>query len=130
MQGRRRAPSYRGEGAHALWHLSEDATIERSDPHVAATSLETEPLVWAIDTRHLPEYWFPRDCPRGTFWPVDTTTGDDVERLLLGKRRRVHAIESAWLDRVRVARAVVYRLREGRFEPYTAATGHWVAASR
>jgi hypothetical protein len=52
------APSYRGEGPHALWHASEDATIERFEPHVAPTSVERERLVWAIDTRHLPAY-----CP-------------------------------------------------------------------
>jgi hypothetical protein len=32
------APPYRGEGPHALWH------------------------------RHLPMFWFPRECPRATFW--------------------------------------------------------------
>ena len=121
------APPYRSEGAHALWHVSEDAAIERFEPHVAPTSAETEPLVWAIDTRHLPAYWFPRDCPRATFWPNDETTDEDVELLLLGERRRVHAIESAWLARFREARLVAYRLPESPFEPYEQAGGYWVA---
>ena len=63
------APPYKGEGAHALWHVSEDAAIARFEPR--------EGRVWAIDTRHLPLYWFPRDCPRATFWAVDETTDDD-----------------------------------------------------
>jgi hypothetical protein len=104
------APPYRGEGPHALWHVSEDATIERFVP--------LEELVWAIDTRHLPLYWFPRDCPRATFWATSETSDDDVERWLDGDRtRRVHVIESAWLERMRATRVVAYRLPESGFEP-------------
>ena len=104
------APPYRGEGPHALWHVSEDATIERFVP--------LEELVWAIDTRHLPLYWFPRDCPRATFWATSETSDDDVERWLDGDRtRRVHVIESAWLERMRTTRVVAYRLPESGFEP-------------
>ena len=104
------APPYRGEGPHALWHVSEDAAIDRFVP--------LEELVWAIDTRHLPLYWFPRDCPRATFWATSETSDDDVERWLDGDRkRRVHVIESAWLERMRTTRVVAYRLPESGFEP-------------
>ncbi len=60
------APPYKGEGANALWHVSEDPSLERFEPR--------DGRVWAIDTRHLPFYWFPRDCPRATFWAVEGTT--------------------------------------------------------
>jgi hypothetical protein len=104
------APTYCGEGPHALWHVSEDATITRFAP--------VDELVWAIDTRHLPLYWFPRDCPRATFWAVSSTSDEDVERWLDGDRtRRVHVIESAWLERMRTTRVVAYRLPEASFEP-------------
>jgi hypothetical protein len=104
------APPYRGEGPHALWHVSEDASIERFVP--------LEELVWAIDTRHLPLYWFPRDCPRATVWATSETSDDDVERWLDGDRtRRVHVIESAWLERMRTTRVVASRLPESGFEP-------------
>jgi hypothetical protein len=121
------APPYAGEGAPALWHVSEDAAIERFEPHRAPTSTEDDLLVWAIDTRHLPAYWFPRQCPRATFWANDETSEEDVERFLDGRRRRVHAIEHGWLDRVRDARVVAYRLPDGPFEPWPDAAGHWVA---
>ena len=121
------APPYAGEGPHALWHVSEDATIERFEPHVAPTSAEEEPLVWAIDTRHVPAYWFPRDCPRATFWASAETTDEDVEALLHGERRRVHAIEFGWVEPFRAARAVAYRLPEEPFEPYEEAAGYWIA---
>jgi hypothetical protein len=91
--------------------VSEDASIGRFVPR--------DGLVWAVDTRHLPLYWFPRDCPRATFWATHDTTDDDVERFLSGDReRRVHAVEAAWLDRMRTARVVAYRLPEETFEPH------------
>ena len=65
-----RAPPYLGEGPHALWHVSEEPKIERFELRGGR--------VWAIDTRHLPLYWFPRDCSRATFWAVSTTADADV----------------------------------------------------
>ena len=55
------APPYRGEGEHALWHVSEDPGIAVFRPHRAATAAVDEPLVWAVDTRHLPLYRLPAD---------------------------------------------------------------------
>jgi hypothetical protein len=113
------APPYAGEGPPALWHVSEDPAIERFVPHLRPEHDADEPLVWAIDTRHLPLYWFPRDCPRATFWATSGTTPDDVERFLDGdRRRRVHAIESAWLERFRSARVYAYRMPDATFEPH------------
>ena len=81
------APPYANEGPHALWHVSENPGIDRFEPHVSATAAEREPLVWAVDTRHLPLYWFPRDCPRGTFW----ADADAVARRRRPAARRVDA---------------------------------------
>jgi hypothetical protein len=119
------APPYRGEGPHALWHVSEDATIVRFEPHRAPTALSDKPLVWAIDTRHLPLYWFPRECPRGTFWADDATSAEDAERFLLGSPR-VHAIQGDWLDAVRTAHVVAYRLPEETFAPDEVG-GYWLS---
>jgi hypothetical protein len=120
------APPYAGEGPHALWHVSENASIELFEPHVSATAESDEPRVWAIDTRHLPLYWFPRDCPRGTFWATPETTAEDAEALLAGATR-VHAVEGAWLDRIRSARVVAYRLPEESFEPHREVGGYWLS---
>lgn len=121
------APPYAGEGPHALWHVSEDAAIARFEPQLIETRPDGEPLVWAVDTRHLPLFWFPRDCPRATFWADGGTTNEDGERFLCGAASRVHAIESAWLDRVRSARVVAYRLPKGRFEPHSEVGGYWIS---
>jgi len=111
-----------------LWHVSEDGAIRRFEPRAIAEHDSPEPLVWAIDDEHVPAYWFPRDCPRATFWAVGSTTDEDVERFLTGDRgRRVHAIESAWLESMRTARVVAYRLPPETFVPYGRAAGYWVS---
>jgi hypothetical protein len=106
--------------------VSEDPAIARFEPHVAATADETEPLVWAVDTRHLPFYWFPRDCPRGTFWAGSSTELADAERLLAGASR-VHAIEEAWVERMRTTTVYAYRFPEEPFEPHPQVGGYWIS---
>ena len=109
--------------------MSEDASIERFEPRdnpVREIAHGHEPLVSAIDTRHLPLYWFPRDCPRGTFWADANTTPEDADRLLAGASR-VHAVEGAWLDRIRAAQVVAYRLPEETFSPDEEVGGYWLS---
>ena len=117
------APPYANEGPHALWHVSEDPWIARFEPHVAATADRDEALVWTVDTRHLPLYWFPRDCPRACFWARSGTTAEDAS--LLNGAARVHVVEAAWLERLGRARVVAYRLPEESFEHE--GHGFWVS---
>lgn len=122
------APPYAGEGPHALWHVSEDDSIVRFAPHLRPQHDADEPLVWAVDTRHLPLYWFPRECPRATLWADDGTSDEDLVRFLDGDRtRRVHAVEASWLEPMRTVRLVAYRLPEETFEPYEPAGGYWTS---
>ena len=101
-------PPYAGEGPHALWHVSEDGSIRRFEPRGGK--------VWAIGTRLLPLYWFPRECPRATFWADTGTAQDDVARFLGGDgTRRVHVVEPAWLGRMQTTRVVAYRMPEETF---------------
>ena len=120
------APPYRGEGPRALWHVSEDPAIRRFEPHRAPTSTRDELLVWAVDTRHLPLYWFPRSCPRGTWWAGPGTTEADEAALLSGAMR-VHAIQDDWLEHVRSSRVVAYRLPDATFEPAPETGGYWLS---
>ena len=122
------APPYRAEGPHALWHVSEDPGLMRFAPHRAATALSDEPLVWAVDTRHLPLYWFPRDCPRCTFWAGDRTSAADAERFLGGDRSaRVHVIEGGWLERVATTELQLYRMPAATFVEDADTAGYWVS---
>jgi hypothetical protein len=118
LLAREPAPPYAGEGPFALWHFSEDPALRRLVPRPPPADPRRPPLVWAVDTRHAPLFWFPRDCPRGCIWPVSTTTGKDRERFFgQSAATRVHVMEAAWLGRMRDCRLYAYRLPPARFEP-------------
>lgn len=111
------APPYRDESPHALWHVSEDPGIVRFEPHHRPGHSLDERLVWAVDTRHLPLYWFPRECPRTTFWANRATTDMDVCAFLGAARDvRVHVVEPEWLEAMRCTRMFAYRLPDESFE--------------
>ena len=128
MVKRAPSPPYLGEGPPGLWHVTEDPTIARFAPHRVPTALTDEPLVWAVDTRHLPLYWFPRDCPRCTFWAGSRTTDADLGRFLEGQHElRVHVVEEGWFERVGAARLYLYRLPVESFTEDREVSGYWVS---
>lgn len=127
LLARESAPPYAGEGPFALWHFSQDPSLARFRPHVPASNPGAPPLVWAVDTRHAPLFWFPRDCPRGCIWPVATTTAEDREGFFgQSAASRIHVMEAGWLDRLRACRLYAYRLPAGAFRPHEVG-GYWVA---
>lgn len=81
--------------------------------------------MWAVDTRHLPLYWFPRECPRGTFWATASTARADTD--LLEGSSRVHLVERAWLERIRAARVLAYELPAATFTPDPDVGGYWLS---
>lgn len=113
-----------------LLHFSENPSIDVFKPH-HARGREAEPAyVWAIDTEHAPLYWFPRECPRVTFWADERTTPEDREKFLgLGSAERVHVTENAWLVRMRAAKLYVYHFDPAPFSLYPEPGGFWVARS-
>ena len=125
---REAAPAYAGEGPFALWHFSEDPDLSLFRPRLTPASPAAPAAVWAVDTRHAPLYWFPRDCPRGCIWPVSTTTAADRERFFgQSAATRIHVIESAWLDRMRACRLYAYRLPRPPFRLHETG-GYWVSS--
>ncbi|HEV2638992.1 MAG TPA: hypothetical protein VGX23_27860 [Actinocrinis sp.] len=121
------APRYEGEGPHALWHFSDNPSLGRFEPRVS-TKPSAPRLVWAVDSRHAPMFWFPRDCPRGCFWPVSTTTQEDRERFFgQSAAGRIHIMESDWLRRMRDGRVYAYRLPAESFRPDDVVGGFWVS---
>ncbi|MGW4116338.1 DUF6886 family protein [Actinosynnema sp. NPDC004786] len=96
-------------------HFSEDPTIARFEPHVAATARQPEAYVWAVDHDRAPDYWFPRECPRVLAWVLPTTSAEDREWLGVD---RVHAIEYRRLPEFTTARLYAYRFAAGPFRPF------------
>ena len=100
-------------------HFSEDPTIKTFAPHVAATAQQPEPYVWAVDAERAPDYWFPRQCPRGMAWTTSWTTDEDRALFLgPGGGERVHAVEYGWLEAIRTAELYAYRFAAEDFRPF------------
>lgn len=116
-------PRHQLDPAHLL-HFSEDPAIDRFVPHVPATNPDQPPLVWTIDDVHAPLFWFPRDCPRITFWTDD---GQPPGRLGATSATRVHAVEEMWVERIRTCELFVYRFDPVGFTPWREAEGYWVS---
>lgn len=94
-----------------LYHFSEDPSITRFEPHVAATSSLTEPLVWGLEPAKSYLYLFPRDCPRVTFYIAEHTSDADIGRFFgHTDATRVVAIESDWLERLNSTTLYRYEL--------------------
>ena len=111
-------------------HFSEDPTITRFVPHVAATAHQPEPYVWAVDHSRAPDYWFPRQCPRAMAWATGTSSADDRERLLgPGGGQRMHAVEYRWLEPMRRVRLFAYRLPATLFRPFGTPVPHAMVAT-
>ena len=111
-----------------LYHFSEDGEIRVFHPHVAATSVQTEPFVWAIDEWHAPMYYFPHQCPRACYWPGPQTVDEDRERWFGGiETRMVIAVESVWLERIRRAQLFRYTFADSSFRLNDVTAGHWVS---
>ena len=111
-----------------LYHFSEDAEIRVFHPHVAATSVEADALVWAIDEWHAPMYYFARQCPRAGCWPGPQTTDEDREHWLAGvDARMVITVEAAWLERIRTTQLFRYTFPDSSFRLHDATAGHWVS---
>lgn len=122
-------PPYRGEGPHALWHLSEDPRLHRLVPRSTPSNPSEPALVWAIDTRHAPTFWFPRQCPRACAWLSDRTSDEDRAwfRSQSGPDvDRIHVIESDWYPAVAEVELYAYRLPMATFRPHHVG-GYWVS---
>lgn len=130
LLAREPAPPYRGEGEFALWHFSEDPALRSFAPRMTPSNPEAPKAVWAVDTRHAPLYWFPRDCPRGCIWQVSSTSTEDRERFFAQTAApRVHVIEGGWIDSVRACELYAYRLPVETFSPHEVG-GYWVSRDR
>ena len=100
----------------------------RFEPRVPSAG--GNPVVWAIDEEHLPNYLLPRDCPRVTFFVAESTSAEDAERFLLGSSAsRVVAIESGWLKKVSSASLVRYGFASRGFVLQDAVAGYHVSSN-
>jgi hypothetical protein len=85
--------------------------------------------VWAIDEQHAPLYWFPRDCPRVTAWSRNPQEAVAFRAAFATDAPRVHAIELAWLARMRATVLYRYEFDAAAFTPWGEASGQWISSA-
>jgi hypothetical protein len=107
-----------------LFHVSQEAGIQRFDPRPSEYTVE--PVVWAIEDDCLRNYLVPRDCPRVTYYAGPHTTNADRERPL-GSSAAVVAIEDGWLERVHQCRLYCSNLPPQTFECIDECAGYFVS---
>jgi hypothetical protein len=111
-----------------LYHFSEDPAIERFVPHAAGTSDVEQALVWAVDAEHAHIYYFPRQCPRVTYYASSRTAPEDVEHFFAHTTAaRVVAIEAGWLEAMRSTKLHRYAFAAGGFEIRDETAGYWTS---
>jgi hypothetical protein len=116
--------------AQRLYHVSEEDGIAVFEPRLppSTDSGVQGQVVWAIDEEYLPNYLLPRDCPRVTFGVSGHSTSEDRGAYFGGSvGRRVVAIESAWLQKIRMCRLFVYEMPRQDFQLADRSAGYWAA---
>lgn len=80
--------------------------------------------MWAVDSDRCPDYWFPRQCPRGMAWTGPGTTSADAAVILGPGAARVHTVEYSWLPSLQTTQVYAYRLPKSSFYPYGGPPSH------
>lgn len=111
-----------------LYHFSEEPTIERFVPRPVKVGPSDEKLVWAIDSAHCHQFYFPRDCPRVIISKSPHTSAKDTETFFGHTTATViAAIESNWLERLRNTTIYRYTLPSDGFVLRNESAGYWVS---
>ncbi len=111
-----------------LYHISDVPGIGLFEPRTGGHGYENEAVVWAIDADHLPNYLLPRDCPRVTFFARRDTDPADVEKFFCGtSAKRIIAVESRWLERIRGEKLYQYEFSPSNFTLADETAGYYVS---
>lgn len=114
-----------------LFHVSEEPGITTFEPRLHPTWPELEPVVWAVGESHLRNYLLPRDCPRVTFYALESSSEEDVEQFLGGDRKAARVfVEEDWMARIAEATLHVYEFSPDGFQVANEGAGYFHAQSR
>jgi len=111
-----------------VFHYSEDGSITRFAPYVPQSNPSHPPAVWALDAKHSPLYWFPRDCPRISVWANDDQQRAVLRDMFDTEADRICACESHWLDGLRRAKVYRYTFSGEQFAPWAVADGQYISS--
>jgi len=111
-----------------LFHVSEDPNVEIFHPRLPRRS-ELDPnvgLVWSLVEPSLPNWLFPRDCPRVGYRVCGATTSEDMAKFFTSSANHVVAIEHGWHERQSNATLYVYEFDPANFY-FDKAVGFYVS---
>jgi hypothetical protein len=113
-----------------LFHVSDNSGLTLFEPRRAPSpdAGVTGDAVWAIDEEHLPNYLWPRDCPRVTYAATDRTSPEDIAKFFDNTTaRRVIVLEQAWLDRIGREPVYVYEMPTASFNLIDSSAGYYIS---
>ena len=100
-----------------LFHVSEDPNVDIFHPRLPRRS-DMDPnvgLVWSLTEPALPNWLFPRDCPRVGYRICDNVTPEDKEKFFVSGASHVVTIEQDWHERQKNATLYVYEFDPANF---------------
>ena len=100
-----------------LFHVSEDPSVGVFHPRLPRRN-ELDPnvgLVWSLTEPALPNWLFPRECPRVGYRICDNTTPEDAAKFFISGAHHVVAIESDWHERQKNATLYIYEFDPTNF---------------
>jgi len=111
-----------------LFHVSEDPNVTVFYPRLPRRT-ELDPnigLVWSLTEPALPNWLFPRDCPRVGYRACENMTSVDMAKFFTSSARHVVAIEHDWHERQVNATLYVYEFAPANFY-YDETAGFYVS---
>lgn len=111
-----------------LFHFSEDKSITKFIPRKTTSYPDLNPVVWAIDQKRSPLYFFPRDCPRIAYWPVNMSSQEDRQNYYKQTNARmVITIENRWFEPMQNTKLYVYSFEENLFSCFDEGAGYYIS---
>ena len=113
----------------SLWHVSDDGNIALFRPRIPSKQVPgvNMPVVRAVNTIRLPNYFLPRDCPRVTFFRTSNTTVEDATLFSAPPSGQVIVIENEWLARLLSSNLWLYELPKKHFRCLDENAGYFVS---
>ena len=113
-----------------LFHISEEPDIDVFEPRIPLRDDmdKSVGLVWAIDEKRLPNFLFPRECPRVCYYITEKTSDSDKEAFFpcgLYSHAVVH--ERRWYERIKNIKLYAYEFNPKDFELQDDVAGYYVA---
>lgn len=115
-----------------LFHISEESNITIFRPRVPLRDDldKSVGLVWAIDEERLPNFLFPRECPRICYHVGMNTNIEDTEKYFTSNlSKHTVVFEHEWYERIKNITLYLYEFSVNDFVLQDAVAGYYIATT-